>query len=87
VFPSYEVALESGPFIVDVSDGTLTQPHEIMIGNCDWDCVGPVTREAIDVYPSPPYLSSIVGLECVGLDGWLEYSGIDSHAAGGDCAD
>lgn len=87
-FTSYEVALDSAPYIIQVVEGTTPYTLTLEVGHCrGYTCTGPLTQEELHVVPSPPYLSLINRARCFGLDGALEHDSIDSFVGVGDCAD
>ncbi len=87
-FANYGAALASGPYVVDVSDGTTTETLSLEIGWCRGgllSCLGPVTHESLAVtfLPSGAMVHTV---ECLGLDGSYRSLGIDGADLGGGCA-
>jgi hypothetical protein len=84
-FANYEAALASGPYVVEVGDGTTTDTLSLEIGFCRGvTCLGPVTHESLAVTLLPPG-AMVHTWECLGLDGSFRGLGIDGAVLGGDC--
>lgn len=85
-FASYAEARDTGPYAVEVMDGSRNETIMLSIGFCQpLTCTGPLELEELTLSLDPRHPEHVQAYKCVGTDGSI-YGGIDVSKFG-DCAD